>query len=68
MNERFDAVMADWIREGPDRGPTEGLQRALAATRRVSQRPGWTFPQRWLPEAVADATTQCRAYAVAVRC
>ena len=58
MNERFDAAVADWIREGPDRGPAEGLQRALAATSRVSQRPAWTFPQRWLPEVVVERGAQ----------
>ena len=58
MSERFDAAVADWIREGPDRGPAEGLQRALAATSRVSQRPAWTFPQRWLPEVVVERGAQ----------
>jgi hypothetical protein len=48
-----DAVLADWLREAPDRGSEEGLQAALAATRAVSQRPAWTFPGRWLPEAMS---------------
>jgi Tol biopolymer transport system component len=45
----MDRALADWLREGPDYGPREGLERALAATRRVSQRPGWALPERWLP-------------------
>ena len=49
MNESMDRVVADWLHEGPERGPREGLERALAATRRVGQRPGWTLPERWLP-------------------
>jgi hypothetical protein len=49
MNESMDRALADWLREGPEQGPREGLERALAATRRTSQRPGWSFPERWLP-------------------
>jgi len=49
MNESMERVLADWLREGPDQGPREGLERTLAATRRVRQRPGWTFPERWIP-------------------
>ncbi|MEO6207670.1 MAG: hypothetical protein ABIP77_06930, partial [Candidatus Limnocylindrales bacterium] len=49
MNEPIDRVIADWLDEGPDSGPSDGLDRALAATRRVGQRPGWTLPERWLP-------------------
>jgi Tol biopolymer transport system component len=49
MNESMERVLADWLREGPERGPSEGLERTLAATRRVGQRPGWTLPERWLP-------------------
>ena len=49
MNESMDRSIADWLDEGPVLGPREGLERALAATRRTSQRPGWTFPERWLP-------------------
>ena len=40
MNESMDRVLADWLREGPESGPREGLERALAATRRVGQKPG----------------------------
>jgi dipeptidyl aminopeptidase/acylaminoacyl peptidase len=49
MNDSIERTLVDWLREGPDRGPEHGLERALAATRRTSQRPGWTFPERWLP-------------------
>jgi hypothetical protein len=49
MNESMDRALADWLRDGPDRGSSEGLERALAAARHTSQRPGWTFPERWLP-------------------
>ena len=49
MNESMDRVLADWLREGPEMGPREGLERTLAATHRIGQRPGWTFPERWLP-------------------
>jgi Tol biopolymer transport system component len=49
MNESMDRALADWLREGPDHGPREGLERTLAATRRTSQRPGWTILERWLP-------------------
>ena len=45
MNESMDRVLADWLNEGPENGPREGLERTLAATRRVGQRPGWTFPE-----------------------
>ena len=58
MNESIDRAQAtaraeralrSWLEEGPDRGPDEGLERALAATRRVPQRPGWTYLERWIP-------------------
>ena len=49
MNETTERLLADWLAEGPDRGPVPGLERALAATRRTSQRPGWTILERWNP-------------------
>jgi hypothetical protein len=49
MSASFDRQVVDWIHEGPEQGPRESLERALAATRGVSQRPGWTFLERWLP-------------------
>ena len=53
MNESADRLLVDWLAEGPDRGPGHGLDRALAATRRTTQRPGWTIPERWLPMQLA---------------
>ncbi len=49
MTETTDRALRAWLEQGPDRGPSEGLARALAATRRTPQRPGWSFPERWLP-------------------
>ena len=49
MNETTDRLLVDWLMEGPDRGPIQSLERALAATRRTSQRPGWTILERWSP-------------------
>jgi WD40-like Beta Propeller Repeat len=49
MNKTTDQALAAWLSEGPEVGPRDSLERALAATRRTSQRPGWTFPERWLP-------------------
>ena len=57
MNESMDRVLADWLREGPESGPREGLERALAATRRVGQKPGWTLLERWLPMQLTMART-----------
>ena len=57
MNESMDRVLADWLREGPEQGPREGLERALAATRRVGQKPGWALPERWLPMQLTMART-----------
>src|SRR6478672_7429821 len=47
--DRPDSALRAWLEIGPNRGRPEALERALAATRRVPQRPGWTFPERWLP-------------------
>src|SRR5919106_689795 len=47
--DRSDAALRAWLELGPERGRPEALERALAATRRVPQRPGWTFPGSWLP-------------------
>jgi Tol biopolymer transport system component len=49
MNDAMHRSIADWLQEGPERGPHEGLERTLAATRRTSQRPAWTIPERWIP-------------------
>lgn len=58
MNELTDRVLADWLDEGPETGPRDGLERALAATRRVGQRPGWTLPERWIPMQLATVRTR----------
>ena len=61
MNASMDRVVADWLHEGPERGPRDGLERALAATRRVGQRPGWTFPERWFPMQLTMTRTASRS-------
>ena len=58
MNESIDRMLADWLHEGPESGPREGLERSLAATRRVGQRPGWTLPERWIPMELTMARTR----------
>jgi Tol biopolymer transport system component len=64
MNDSIDHELADWLHEGPESGQRDGLDRALAATRRVGQRPGWTLPERWIP---LDMTmTQARVHRPAV--
>lgn len=57
MNESMDRVIADWLDEGPESGHRDGLERALAATRRVGQRPGWSLPERWIPLPLTMART-----------
>ena len=57
MNESMDRALADWLREGPEYGSREALERVLAATRRTPQRPGWTFPERWIPMQLTMART-----------
>jgi len=47
--DRSDSALRAWLEQGPDHGRPEAIERALAATRRVPQRPGWTYPERWLP-------------------
>lgn len=67
MNDPFDLTLADWMRDGPERGPQEGLDRALAATRRASQRPGWTFLERWLPvDMILSRTPSARPFLILV--
>jgi len=58
MNGSMDRALADWLHEGPESGPREGLERALAATRRVGQRPGWSLAERWLPMRLTMARTR----------
>lgn len=66
MNESTDRMLADWLDEGPESGPREGLERALAATRRVGQRPGWTLPERWLPMELTSVRTRSQLPALSI--
>ena len=59
-------MLADWLHEGPESGPREGLERTLAATRRVGQRPGWTLPERWLPMQLTMARTRSQRPILAI--
>jgi len=47
--DRPESALRAWLELGPDRGRPEAIERALAATRRVPQRPRWTYPERWIP-------------------
>lgn len=58
MNETTDRLLADWLHAGPEMGPRAGLERTLAATRRVGQRPAWTLLERWLPMQLTMARTR----------
>jgi TolB protein len=52
MSERMspiDPAFQAWLVDGPDRGPADGLEAALAATRGVRQRPSWTVADWWRP-------------------
>jgi Tol biopolymer transport system component len=53
MNEPLDRELRDFLQAGPERGPVEGLERALAAAHRSSQRSRWVFPERWVPVQVS---------------
>jgi Tol biopolymer transport system component len=66
MNESMDQELAAWLHEGPESGPREGLERALAATRRVGQRPEWTLPERWLPVQLTMTRTRSQRAILAV--
>jgi hypothetical protein len=66
MNESMDRVLADWLQEGPEEGPREGLERSLAMTRRVTQRPGWTLAERWIPMELAVARTRVQRPILAI--
>jgi dipeptidyl aminopeptidase/acylaminoacyl peptidase len=66
MNETIDRELADWLHEGPDSGPREGLERALAATRRVGQRPGWILLERWTPMELTMARARTQRLVLAI--
>jgi Tol biopolymer transport system component len=61
MTASTDRLLVDFLREGPETGPREGLERALAATHRVGQRPGWATIERWsLMDIVMTRTPNSR--------
>ena len=66
MNESMDRVLVVWLHEGPESGPREGLERTLAATRRVRQRPGWTLAGRWIPMGLTMARTRVQRPILAI--
>ena len=57
MNAATDRLLVDFLGEGPDSGPREGLERAIAATHRVGQRPGWATTERWSSMDIVMART-----------
>jgi transglutaminase-like putative cysteine protease len=54
-NDAFDQILRDWLGEGPERGRVEALDRALAATHRTAQRPGWRQRPDWIVSVRGDA-------------
>jgi Tol biopolymer transport system component len=49
-DDRFDALMADWLQSRADRSDEETVLRAaLARTGRARPRPAWSLPERWIP-------------------
>ena len=53
-DQRIDAQVAEWLREGPDQGSALGLERLLTATHGVNQRPRVVFVGSWLPRSAGD--------------
>ena len=67
MNDLWlDTIIVDWLREGPTARPEGGLDRALAATRPIRQRPAWVFPRSWLPSPMADVRVSRRVQVLIV--
>lgn len=64
--DRNDAVLADWLRDGPETGPIEWLEAILAGTRSVPQRRAWTFPSRWLPTVLNGGGAGIRPLPIAI--
>jgi Tol biopolymer transport system component len=62
----MERVLAEWLHEGPESGTSEGLERSLAATRRVGQRPGWTLPERWIPMELTIARARMQPAILAI--
>jgi dipeptidyl aminopeptidase/acylaminoacyl peptidase len=57
-----------WLRDGPETGPREPLERTLAATRITAQRPAWRIREWWVsaPQPVSSRTRLWLALATAV--
>jgi Tol biopolymer transport system component len=70
MNERMtgvDLAFQAWLLDGPERGPAEGLEVALVATRQVRQRPAWQVADWWRPTSwISSARTRRVAIAFVV--
>jgi Tol biopolymer transport system component len=66
MNEREDQMFADFLREGPERGPADGPEGVFARTRSMRQRPAWTFVSRWTAAAWPEQRILAPAVLVAV--
>jgi len=49
INERLEPTVLEWLDDGGDSVPRDGVKNVLAAAATVGQRPAWAFPQRWLP-------------------
>ena len=47
MIEHEDRMFADFLREGPERGPADGPAHVFERTRQMRQRPAWSFLSRW---------------------
>ena len=62
----LDTIIVDWLREGPTARPEGGLDRTLAATRPIRQRPAWVFPRSWLPSPMADVRVSRRVQVLIV--
>ena len=51
MTDELDFQLTGWLREGPARGPSEGLEAALVAAHATAQRPAWRVRRWWLGDA-----------------
>jgi WD40-like Beta Propeller Repeat len=66
MPDATDRFIVAWLAEGPDRGPADLLERAFVSARATRQRPGWTIPGWWVPEAAIDPRAKRLAILVAI--
>jgi Tol biopolymer transport system component len=53
-DRRFDRDLAELLRDRYPATAPDYRNDVLARTSRMRQRPGWTFPERWLPMAVVE--------------